>query len=496
MGRRHSRLVHQGNRPRTSLRAVRTVMDTHINLNLDDLGGTVTALRAEFTKTNPEWWKRKRLGLWLGGVPKTVESWLPDEGWLRLPRGAMGKIEEILVDRDMEMKPIWDRTITLEPVKFTLKKELHSFQDAASDTLVPEGGLVVGPCGSGKTVLAIGAAVKIGQPTLVIVHTRELLRQWQAMVADFLGIVPGVIQGSKCQIENFTIGMYQTIYNRPDAPWFRDWGCVIVDEVHRVGARVLYGVTNMFAAKRRIGVSATIERKDGKQFLIYETFGDVKYQITKEELVEIGRLVPVRMEVVPTDFYDDEYCAARESGDVPDTINMITRMVDDQDRNRVILKKLKEVLAERGTRVLMLTERVQACWDWVIALSDQGIRAGVLVGGQDHKDIVENTVDGLKAGKIRVGIGTKIADEGLDIPSLTHVFLLCPVHSHPKRMVQMVGRAARKWKRKKEGVAVYFWDRRIWPMRNPDDSVERHVRKVRKFLVGFKRVCEDMKVTE
>jgi superfamily II DNA or RNA helicase len=115
-------------------------------------------------------------------------------------------------------------------------------------------------------------------------------------------------------------------------------------------------------------------------------------------------------------------------------------------------------------------------------LEECGVKSGKMIGGPGNQEELEITKAGLLDGDIRVGVGTKVADEGLDIPSLTHIFLTCPVHTHPKRMEQMAGRAARPYQDKKFGIVYYFWDQNIWPFVREEDNEEE---KRYKFYYNF-----------
>jgi superfamily II DNA or RNA helicase len=123
------------------------------------------------------------------------------------------------------------------------------------------------------------------------------------------------------------------------------------------------------------------------------------------------------------------------------------------------------------------------------------VEAGLLIGGPQNRQELEESIVRLRSGSLRVGVGTTVADEGLDIPRLTHVFLACPVHHHPKRMGQMIGRAARPFENKTQAVCVYFWDWKMFPTPKSGDSEEKLESKRAEFIRSLAKVVNTFSVS-
>ena len=163
-------------------------------------------------------------------------------------------------------------------------------------------GLVVIPTGGGKTVIAVAALARIGQPTLIIVHTRDLLEQWVATIKRDLNVDPGIIAQGQAQPGGITVATVQTLM-RMDQEQFteltRQFGCVMVDEAHHTPSFTFQQVVNAIPAKYRYGFTATPERPDGLTPLLAYTFGPTLVSVAHEQLVDEGYLEKPIVRIMP-----------------------------------------------------------------------------------------------------------------------------------------------------------------------------------------------------
>jgi superfamily II DNA or RNA helicase len=183
------------------------------------------------------------------------------------------------------------------------------------------------------------------------------------------------------------------------------------------------------------------------------------------------------MSVVPTEYADELYIETIANEESPVWVSMVNRMFDPQnpaalERYRLIWRIVSSICKDESARVLVLSDRVEACQFMAARFACMGLRAGLLIGSPENRKELDRTIGGLRSGLVQVGCGTTVADEGLDVPPLTHVVLTAPCYSNEKRVEQMTGRAARVYGTKKAGHSIYIWDRRMFPA-VPIDDVRR-----------------------
>jgi len=167
---------------------VRTIIGTHVILNVEDLTPMIIDdLQDMFTRNNPDFANKKRLRLWTGDTSEIVESYLIEEPFMFLPRGALENIEELLKKKQFEMSPILDKTVMGKKLKLKLKKKPWEDQIEPARMLAGAGHAILrGPPGSGKTVILLMAMAEFKLPSLIIVHSKPLMRQWKTRIVEWL----------------------------------------------------------------------------------------------------------------------------------------------------------------------------------------------------------------------------------------------------------------------------------------------------------------------
>lgn len=156
-------------------------------------------------------------------------------------------------------------------------------------------GVVVLPCGAGKTVVGMEAMARVGTSTLVLTTSVTSVRQWVSEILDKTTLHPdqvGEYTGESKEIRPVTVATYQVLTHRPDrAGGFphlelfdqRDWGLIVYDEVHLLPAPV-FQVTAGLQARRRLGLTATLVREDGREDDVFALIGPKKADVPWKEL--------------------------------------------------------------------------------------------------------------------------------------------------------------------------------------------------------------------
>jgi superfamily II DNA or RNA helicase len=166
-------------------------------------------------------------------------------------------------------------------------------------------GVVVLPTGAGKTILAMLAMTLVQRPTLIVVPTIDLMHQWFEVVRKFTGETPGMLGGGSHDIESITISTYDSAAMHAErlGPKF---GLVVFDECHHLPSPQYSMIAMCSIAPFRLGLTATIERVDGKEDRIYELIGPKNYEGVIQEL-EAKTLAPYDVVHIEVEMTSDEW---------------------------------------------------------------------------------------------------------------------------------------------------------------------------------------------
>jgi superfamily II DNA or RNA helicase len=415
---------------------------TGINLPLEQ------ALKDRLTVENPAYNAAKRYGRWIGKKLKPLLQYYdPLPEGLRFPRGFAN--QAVLLCREFcgSDPEIIDRRRLLPEISLTFAGELRPYQEVAVAAAAGKSfGVIEAGTGSGKTVMALALIARRRQPTLIVVHTKELLYQWQERVRTFLGVEPGQVGDGKCAPAPITIGIVNSVRSHL-AELVPLFGHLIVDECHRVPANLFTEVVSHFDSHYLLGLSATAFRNDQQMTkLIYYFMGDRLHRVDRDELKSTGAILAPQVIRAVTPFtyrYRGDYQA------------LIKALVRHEGRNLQILGDILGVVREGGGTVLVVSDRVDHCRFFVEKLQARGVRAELLSGsvGPEERSAIVAAVQG---GKIAVLVATlQLIGEGFDCPGLSSLFLSTPI-TFEGRLLQVIGRIMRPAANKQARVFDYI----------------------------------------
>jgi len=329
-------------------------------------------------------------------------------------------------------------------------------------------GFVVHNSGKTSALLAIASAVRV--PTLVVVHSQALLDQWRERAVSELGLRPsqvGIVQGKKFDLRPMTLTIQKSMAKvAAESQEVRDYfGCVIADEVHMFAAATFFQCIDPFPARYRIGASADHRRKDRREFLIHDLFGDVAADVSREELVESGHVLDVEIRVLPTEFAAPWYGVPvdREDARQLNFVRLVQEMAEDSARNWSAIRTIREEVAA-GEQVLVMCHEREHCMKVGQMLVGYGIPSGYLLGGPESAKEFATSIAGLKSGALRVGVGTyKAIGTGIDIPRVGVAVAMTPIGGNQQNFGQVRGRVCRTAEGKTIARLYLLWDRCVYP---------------------------------
>jgi len=417
----------------------------------------LSALQDNLTIDNPKYRDAKKYGRWVGKNFKQKLFFYEMNGaTISFPRGYAGQAVA-LCHKYMGRGPeIEDRRRRLAEIDFQFQGELRPYQqDAVEDVLRKHFGVLVASTGSGKTVMALAIAARRRQPTLILVHSRELMYQWQERVKQFLGIEAGLIGDSKFAIRPLSIAIVNTARKRL-AGIVPRFGHLIVDECHRVPATLFTTVVRQFDSYYMLGLSATAyRREDGLTRLIYLFMGDRTHQVDAKKLAASGAVLEPRFIQSSTGF---KYVFR---GNYQALMNALTK---NEQRCQQIVEDIYTEAQTTDGIILVVSDRVAHCLKLAGMLEEKGLQPSVLTGKLPMGERTE-IVASIHRGDLKVLIATlQLVGEGFDAAGLSTLFLTTPI-KFTGRLRQVIGRVLRPASGKQPKVIDYV-DEHVGVLRN------------------------------
>jgi hypothetical protein len=316
--------------------------------------GLVNFLRDNLNFVNSEYIIKKKLGKNTFGTESYFRMLEERDGYVFIPRGF---VRELLLYCKEKRIPhqLKDERKKLTEVNYSFKASLYDYQKAAVDTSTKkEMGIIVAPPGSGKTIFGLSIIAQKKQPTLIIVHRKQLFDQWIERIQSFLGIaepfIGKIVQGQQKIGAHITVAMIQSVAGlNASNDIFKSFGTIIIGECHHVPAKTFRQVISNFHCYYLYGLTATPIRKNNDEKLIFIHIGEVIHEMklptqNNASVKKVSIIIRETELLVPFDYKTDK----------AETLLQI--LIHDSSRNRLIIDDvISEVNSEK--KILVLTER-------------------------------------------------------------------------------------------------------------------------------------------
>lgn len=406
-----------------------------------------SAIENDLKVKNPTWVKNNYMGMWNGKTPEYLYFYEVDGDSYIVPFGYFKRLYSMARDSEW-VNNIHDSEILNMPNSINL----YDYQIEVGNKVIDcKNGIVVMPAGSGKTLTALKTACAIGRKTLWITHTIDLLNQAydNAKNNGITGL--GKITNGKVEIgSNITFSTVQTL-SKLDLSKYKDtWGCIIVDECHRVcgtpaSVTMFYKTISSLSARYKIGLTATPERKEkGTEKAMFGLLGDVIAEVPREAVKKLH----ANVKAIPT-LYELGEEATKSDGTI-DYTKATDLIGKNEERNKKILGRLAD---DKDHYCLVLGDRVEH-----LESLQQTLGYGVVIHDKTPKKQREANLQAIKMGYTHFLFATyALAKEGLDIPRLDRLFLVSP-RDDKAVIVQSVGRIERCFEGKGQPVVYDFVD--------------------------------------
>ena len=329
--------------------------------------------------------------------------------------------------------------------------ELRDYQaDAVEGFWHGGSGVVVLPCGAGKTLVGAAAMARAGATTLILVTNTVAGRQWKRELIARTSLTEeeiGEYSGERKEIRPVTIATYQVMTRKTKGEFralelfdSRDWGLIIYDEVHLLPAPV-FRMTSDLQSRRRLGLTATLVREDGREGDVFSLIGPKRYDAPWRDIEAQGWIAPADCVEVRVTMTDNE--------------RIIYATAEAEERYRLCacartkIPVVKSILERhRGEPALVIGAYLDQLDELGVALD-----APVIQGSTKNKER-EELFDRFRRGEIPVLVVSKVANFSIDLPDASVAIQVSGTFGSRQEEAQRLGRILRP---KGDGRQAHFY---------------------------------------
>jgi DNA excision repair protein ERCC-3 len=380
---------------------------------------------------------------------KDVAKLLVPGGGLRLVAENRGEIKQALIKVGYPVVDEAGYTVG-EPHDFTLREQtlggkkfdLRHYQSDSVGAFMAGGGgngVICLPCGAGKTVVALAAAARLQVKTLVLATNVTAVRQWMSEALDKTTLKPedvGEYSGDRKEIKPFTVATYQIVTRRsgdkfPHLAIFNaaNWGLIVYDEVHLLPAPI-FRFTAGLQARRRLGLTATLIREDGRESDVFALIGPKRYDVPWREMERAG-------------FIAEATCTELRMA-LPEGARMSYATTDARSRFTVAAQNPIKELAVKALLERHKGESILVIGQFLEQLRSlaESLKLPLITGEtpQDERDVLFGK---FRSGEVPVLIVSKIGNFSIDLPDASVLIQISGTFGSRQEEAQRLGRVLR-----------------------------------------------------
>jgi DNA excision repair protein ERCC-3 len=328
---------------------------------------------------------------------------------------------------------------------------LRPYQSDAAESFWHGGsGVVVLPCGAGKTIVGAAAMAHAGATTLILVTNTVSARQWKdellrrtSLTADEIGEYSGAVK----EVRPVTIATYQVLTLRRKGVYphlelldARDWGLILYDEVHLLPAPIFRMTANL-QARRRLGLTATLVREDGREGDVFSLIGPKRYDAPWKDIEAQGWIAPADcVEVRVT---------------LPDSERLAYATAEPDERYRLAacthhkIDIVKQLVAQHpGQPTLVIGQYIDQLDELAAALD------APMIKGETPVNERQRLYEAFRSGEVGLLVVSKVANFSIDLPSAEVAIQVSGSFGSRQEEAQRLGRLLRP---KEEGKTAHFY---------------------------------------
>lgn len=444
-------------------RPLRIVVTSHLNIQKAALTREeIVQLKFLATFHNKAFYTAQRKRLSTKDIPRVISLVEIDKETIRLPRGLKDKVKQVFPNVEFSYECEEGKIIDVQFVGDLYPKQqqaLHALEEK-------DMGILCAGTGFGKTIVAAKLIADQKVSTLILVHNTNLAGQWKSQLEHFLKIndepfveltekgrkrrkskVGRIYGGKESRSGLIDIGLFQTVTRYEDLQdLLRDYGMIIVDEAHHVAAKTFEDVMKQVASKYVYGLTATPQREDGLENIIFMRLGEISYTAEKEIPKHIEQKLFIRFTSL------GEQVATINNQTIHENYEM---MIESKDRNQQIISDILSNLKD-NRHIIVLSRYIKHIDLLKDELEQRNVTAPIYIlnSKMQNRQLREELANLKQEGQPFVLLTTgSYAGEGFDLPALDTLLLVMPISSKGN-LQQYLGRLLRNLD-EKEDLRVY-----------------------------------------